>query len=140
MENHNKQQIQNNLIHKIRQVVKIQNEIVTNLEEGVIILAPDLTVAEINPAAEAILGYANVEALRQPITTILIGSESLESSLRSTQQGIPSLTSGDLTIYHRTGRSFPAQILMSPWWSKGNSFNNHVDSRPEPTRRKSGHQ
>ena len=122
MENHNKQQIQNNLIHKIRQVVKIQNEIVTNLEEGVIILAPDLTVAEINPAAEAILGYANVEALRQPITTILIGSESLESSLRSTQQGIPSLTSGDLTIYHRTGRSFPAQILMSPVMIKGQLF------------------
>lgn len=122
MENHNKQQILNHLNHKIRQVVKIQNEIITNLEEGVIILAPDLTVAEINPAAEAILGYANVEALRQPIASILIGSESLESSLRSTQQGIPSLTGGDLTIYHRTGRSFPAQILMSPVMNKGQLF------------------
>lgn len=122
MENHNKQQIQNNLNHKIKQVVKIQNEIITNLEEGVIILAPDLTVAEINPAAEAILGYANVEALRQPITSILIGSESLESLLRSTQQGIPSLTGGDLTIYHRTGRSFPARILMSPVMNKGQLF------------------
>jgi two-component system, NtrC family, sensor histidine kinase AtoS len=102
------------LTNKIRQVVKIQNEIITNLDEGVIILAPDLTIAELNPAAETILGYANVETLRQPIETILIGSESLGSALKSAQQGIPTLTSGDLTLHHRSGRSFPAQVMMSP--------------------------
>ena len=122
MENRNQLQNLRNLNNKIRQVVKIQNEIITNLEEGVIILAPDLTVAEINPAAETILGYANVEALRQPVDTILIGSESLGSALRSAQQGIPSLTGGDLTIHHRLGRSFPAQIMMSPVMSNGQLF------------------
>jgi PAS domain S-box-containing protein len=122
MENQNKHQNLRNLNNKIRQVVKIQNEIITNLDEGVIILAPDLTVAEINPAAETILGYANVEALRQPIDTILIGSESLVSALRSAQQGIPTLTGGDLTIHHRTGRSFPAQIMMSPVMNNGQLF------------------
>ncbi|MFU8826279.1 MAG: two-component system sensor histidine kinase NtrB [Brevefilum sp.] len=122
MENRNQLQNLRNLNNKIRQVVKIQNEIITNLEEGVIILAPDLTVAEINPAAETILGYANVEALRQPVDTILIGSESLGSALRSAQQGIPTLTGGNLTIHHRSGRSFPAQILMSPVMSNGQLF------------------
>ncbi len=122
MKSHTGQQHLNNLNSKIRQVVRIQNEIISNLEEGVIILAPDLTVAEINPAAESILGYANVEALRQPIESILIGSESLGSALQSARQGLPSLSGGDLTVHHRSGRSFPAQILMSPVMSKGTLF------------------
>lgn len=108
-----------NLSNRIRQVIKIQNEIIENLDEGVMILAPDLTVAEINPAIETILGYANVEALRQPIDSILIGSESLGSALTSAKQGIPTLTGGDLTLHHRNGTSFPAQIMMSPVMQNG---------------------
>ena len=111
-----------NLTNKIRQVVKIQNEIITNLDEGVIILAPDLTIAEINPAAETILGYANVEVLRQTADTILIGSESLGSAIKSAQQGIPTLTGGDLTLHHRSGKSFPAQVMMAPVMSNGQLF------------------
>ena len=108
-----------NLSHKIKQVVKIQSEIITNLDEGVIILSPDLSVADINPAAETILGYANVEALRQQIDTILIGSDSLRSAFNSAQQGIPYLTSGGLTLHHRNGNSFPAQLMMVPVMSTG---------------------
>lgn len=122
LENHNTQQSLRNFTKKIKQVVKIQNEIITNLEEGVIILAPDLTIAEINPAAETILGYANVEALRQPVDSILIGSESLGSAFKSAQQGIPTLTAGDLTLHHRTGRSFPAQVMTSPVMNNGQLF------------------
>ncbi len=103
-----------NLANKIKQVVKIQNEIITNLDEGVIILSPDLTVAEMNPASETILGYANVEAIRQHIDTILIGSESLRSAFSSAQQGIPTVTSSDLTLHHRNGNSFPAQLMVTP--------------------------
>ena len=114
MEKHNTQLNLRGLASKIRQVVKIQNEIIANLDEGVIILAPDLSIAEINPAAETILGYANVEALRQPVDSILIGSESLGSAIKSAQQGIPTLTGGELTLHHRMGRSFPAQVMMSP--------------------------
>lgn len=119
MENHIALQNLRNTANKIKQVVKIQNEIISNLEEGVIILSPDLTIAEINPAAESMLGYANVEALRQPIDTILIGSESLGSAFLSAQQGIPTLTSGELTLHHRNGNSFPAQVMMSPVMNNG---------------------
>ena len=99
---------------QIKQVVKIQNEIITNLDEGVIILAPDLTVAEMNPVAESMLGYANVEAIRQHIDVILIGSESLGSAFSSAQQGVPTVISSDLTLHHRSGNSFPAQLMVSP--------------------------
>lgn len=107
-----------NLSNKIKQVVKIQNEIIANLDEGVIILSPDLTIAEINPASESLLGYANVEAVRQHIDKVLIGSESLGSALSSAQQGIPTLTAGDLTLNHRNGKSFPAQVMMTPVMNK----------------------
>jgi two-component system, NtrC family, sensor histidine kinase AtoS len=122
LEGHNAKQDLRKLTHKIRQVVKIQNEIITNLDEGVIILAPDLTIAEINPAAETILGYATVEALRQPIDSILIGSESLGAAFKSAQQGIPTLTGGDLTLHHRSGKSFSAQVMMSPVMNNGQLF------------------
>jgi PAS domain S-box-containing protein len=108
-----------NLSNKIKQVVKIQNEIIENLDEGVMILSPDLTIAETNPAIETILGYANVETLRQPVDAILIGSESLGSAFSSAKQGIPTLTSGDLQLHHRNGTSFPAQIMMSPVMNNG---------------------
>lgn len=108
-----------NLSNKIKQVVKIQNEIVSNLDEGVIILSPDRTVAEINPAAENILGYANMEALRQPIDSILIGSDSLGAAFNSAQLGIPTLTSGEFTLHHRNGHSFPAQMMTTPVMSNG---------------------
>lgn len=122
LDNHHNQQNLRNLNNKVKQVVKIQNDIITNLDEGVIILAPDLTIAEINPAAETILGYANIEALRQPVDSILIGSESLSSAFRSAQQGIPTMTGGELTIHHRTGRSFPAQIMVVPVMNNGQLF------------------
>lgn len=103
-----------NLVNKVKQVVRIQSEIINNLTEGVIILSPDLTIAEINPATETILGYANIEVLRQHIDTILIGSDSLRSAIASAQQGIPTLTGGELTLHHRNGKSFPAKVMMSP--------------------------
>jgi two-component system, NtrC family, sensor histidine kinase AtoS len=103
-----------NLANKIKQVVKIQNEIISNLEEGILILTPELTVAEINQAAEDMLGYANVEALRQPVDNILIGSESFGSAFSSAREGYPTLISANLTLNHRSGKSFPAQVMTTP--------------------------
>jgi PAS domain S-box-containing protein len=108
-----------NLANKIKQVVKIQNEIIANLEEGILILSPDLTIAEINQAAENMLGYANIEALRQPVDTILIGSESFGSAFSSAREGYPTIISGDLTLHHRNGKSFPAQVMTTPVMSNG---------------------
>ncbi|HCU58145.1 MAG TPA: hypothetical protein DF984_08005, partial [Anaerolineaceae bacterium] len=108
-----------NLANKVKQVVRIQNEIISNLEEGILILSPDLTIAEINRAAEDMLGYANVEAIRQPIDNILIGSESFGSAFSSAKEGYPTLLRGDLTLHHRSGKSFPAQVMTTPVMSNG---------------------
>lgn len=108
------------LANKVKQVVRIQNEIISNLEEGILILSPDLTIAEINRAAEDMLGYANVEAVRQPVESILIGSESFGSAFSSAREGYPTLLRGDLTLHHRSGKSFPAQVMTTPVMSNGN--------------------
>lgn len=107
------------LTNKIKQVVKIQNEIISNLEEGILILTPELTVAEINRAAEEMLGYANIEALRQPVDNILIGSESFRAAFNSAKEGYPTLLSANLTLNHRHGRAFPAQVMTTPVITNG---------------------
>ncbi len=114
LETNSSLRILRNTANKIKHVLKIQNELIANLEEGVMILAPDLTIAEINPAAESMLGFSNIEVLRQPIDTILIGSKSLRSALSSAQQGVATLTADDLMLHHRSGKSFPAQLMAAP--------------------------
>lgn len=101
-------------IQKIKQVIQIEHTVIDNLEEGVIILTPDLRIAEMNPAAEIILGYASKEVFRQPIEAILIGTETLSSAFNTALQGISTLVSSDLKLHNRTGKSFPAQVLTIP--------------------------
>ncbi len=101
-------------IQKIKQIVKIEHSIIDNLEEGVIILTPDLKIAEMNPAAEIILGYASNEVFKQPIDSILIGTKTLSSTFNAALQGITTLVSSDLRLHNRTGKSFPAQVMTVP--------------------------
>ncbi|MCJ7695901.1 MAG: PAS domain-containing protein, partial [Anaerolineaceae bacterium] len=101
-------------IQKIKQVVQIEHAAIDNLEEGVIILTPDLIIAEMNPAAEIILGYNSKEVFKLPIDSILIGTTSLSSAFNSAKQGITTLVGNDLRLHNRNGKSFPAQVISIP--------------------------
>lgn len=98
----------------IRHVVQIQHAITDNLEEGVIILTPDLRIAEMNPAAEFLLGYASKEVFRQKADMVLIGNETLSTLYKSAQQGISTLVGNNLSLNNRSGGSFMAQVLCIP--------------------------
>ena len=98
----------------IRHVVQIQHAITDNLEEGVIILTPDLRIAEMNPAAEFLLGYASKEVFRQKAEMVLIGNETLSTLYKSAQQGISTLVGNNLSLNNRSGGSFMAQVLCIP--------------------------
>lgn len=98
----------------IRHVVQIQHAITDNLEEGVIILTPDLRIAEMNPAAEFLLGYASKEVFRQKADMVLIGNETLSALYKSAQQGISTLVGNNLSLNNRSGGSFMAQVLCIP--------------------------
>ena len=98
----------------IRHVVQIQHAITDNLEEGVIILTPDLRIAEMNPAAEFLLGYASKEVFRQKADMVLIGNETLSALYKSAQQGISTLVGTNFSLNNRAGGSFMAQVLCIP--------------------------
>lgn len=85
-----------------------------NSEEGVMVLGPDLSVREINSAAEWMLGYANWEAEGQPVENILIGPERLIPALEAACQGIPTHNIGNVQLHRRNGQSFPAHMQTIP--------------------------
>ena len=101
-------------LNNIRHVVQIQHAITDNLEEGVIILTPDLCIAEMNPAAEFLLGYASKEVFRQKAEMVLIGNETLSTLYKSAQQGISTLVGNNFRLNNRSGDSFMAQVLCIP--------------------------
>jgi len=85
-----------------------------NSEEGVMVLDADLSVREINSAAEWMLGYANWEAEGQPVENILIGPERLIPALEAACQGIPTHNIGNVQLHRRNGQSFPAHMQTIP--------------------------
>ncbi|MGI6249764.1 MAG: two-component system sensor histidine kinase NtrB [Anaerolineaceae bacterium] len=101
-------------IQRIRQVVQIQHAITDNLEEGIIILTPDLRIAEMSPSAEIMLGYASNEVFLQKAELVLIGNETLSTMYKSAQEGISTLVGDNLSLNMRNGKSFLAQVLCIP--------------------------
>lgn len=85
-----------------------------NMPEGVIYLHPDLTIHQVNPAAEQILGYAEEEILDRHIDDVIIGADRLPSALQDALSGIPTHDLGHLEIHHRDGSVFPSQIKTFP--------------------------
>jgi PAS domain S-box-containing protein len=103
-----------NTLKNVRHIASIQQKITENLQEGIIILTPDLRITEMNPAAETILGYASSEVFQQKAEMVLIGNETLSTLYKSAQQGIPSIVGDNLNLNNRVGASFPAQVLCLP--------------------------
>lgn len=101
-------------IQRLKQVINIQHTVIDNLEEGVIVLTPDMQIAELNPAAEILLGYTSKEVFKLDIESVIIGTESISAALLSAKKGISTVTSSNFKLHNRTGKSFPAQVLTIP--------------------------
>ncbi len=80
------------------------------VQEGVLVLNPDLTIAAINPAAELILGYTNNEVAGQRVENILISPDRLPAVLTSAAQGVATPNLESITLHHRDGQTFPADL------------------------------
>ncbi len=106
-------------MRNIRKLARIQQTVTDNLEEGVIVLSPDLRITELNPAAESMLGYASKEVFQQRAEMVLIGNETLSALYKNAQQGNPTLVGHNLNLNTRLGASFPAQILCLPVKEEG---------------------
>jgi two-component system, NtrC family, sensor histidine kinase AtoS len=103
-ENHHSQETAITLGEMVKETVK----------EGVIQLAPDLTIVEMNPFAEMALGFASLEVLGQSIENILVGPDNLIPALQAAQQSIPTHNLGNVHLHRRDGVAFLAQIRILP--------------------------
>jgi PAS domain S-box-containing protein len=93
----------------------LTNDAILNvMEDGVIILKPQLTITSLNPSAEMCLGYATEEVSGQKIGNVLISSEDLQASFHMVQneQRIGSI--GSLKLFRRNGESFQANMRIIP--------------------------
>jgi two-component system, NtrC family, sensor histidine kinase AtoS len=105
-----------------RRELSIWRSVEENAQEGVLLVSPDLTVSEMNPAAEWMLGYADWEVKGQPIENILIGPERLTPALETASQGIPTHNMGNVSLHRRNGQSFPAHIQIIPVQREGETL------------------
>jgi PAS domain S-box-containing protein len=109
------------LISHLNQVIQnhdrsfaIHGAISENAAEGIILLKPDLSIVEMNPAAELILGYASQEVIGNSVENILIGAETISAALKSAIQGIPTHNLGNISLHRRRGQPFAAHIQTIP--------------------------
>ncbi len=94
--------------------LQINNSIYNTMEDGVIILSPDLTIRSLNPSAELYLGYATVEVAGQKIENVLIGGEDLKASFQVVQNEQRIGGIGSLKLFRRNGESFQANLRIIP--------------------------
>jgi two-component system, NtrC family, sensor histidine kinase AtoS len=94
--------------------VLVNRAIYNTMEDGVVILSPELTINSLNPSAELYLGYATEEIAGQQIENVLIGSDDLKGSFQvvKNEQRIDSI--GSIKLYRRNGESFLANLRIIP--------------------------
>ncbi|MBE0699938.1 MAG: PAS domain-containing protein, partial [Anaerolineaceae bacterium] len=105
-----------------RRDLSIWRSVAENAQEGILLLASNLTVSEMNPAAEWMLGYADWEVKGQSVENILIGPEGLVPALEVACQGIPTHNMGNVSLHRRNGQSFPAHIEIIPAQREGETL------------------
>lgn len=93
-----------------------------NAQEGILLLSPDFSVYDQNPAAEWMLGYTDWEVRGQPVENILIGPERLLPALETALEGIPTHNMGNVSLHRRNGQPFPAHIQIIPVQREGETL------------------
>lgn len=105
-----------------RRELSIWRAVAENTQEGIVLVAPDLTVMQINTAAEWMLGYTDWEVKNQPVENIIIGPERFVPLLETARQGIPTHNMGNVSIHRRNGLSFPAHMEIMPVEREGETL------------------
>jgi PAS domain S-box-containing protein len=92
----------------------VQNSVEEAVRDGLIVLAPDLSIRRLNRAASTALGYTTQEVRGQPASNILIGAESVLVALHAAQEGVPTYDLDDSRLYRRSGQGFLALVSVVP--------------------------
>lgn len=98
--------------------LKIGNSLRDAVQDGIVLVSPEFTIMEINPSAEEMLGYTRQEIINHPVDNILVCEDKLISSLEIARCNTCIYNLGNLTLFRRDGRAFPAHILALPLWGE----------------------
>lgn len=104
----------NNTLNQHVQALAIRDAVMNNAMEGIILVRNDLTIEEMNPAAEFLLGYASREVVGIPVENILIGPDTLIPALNGALSGIPTHNLGNISLHRRNGQSFLGHLQTIP--------------------------
>lgn len=89
-------------------------EIQDAVNDGIVIVNPELEVTNLNVAAEMMLGYAGREVIGEHVENVIIGAENLSTALKSALQGIATHNLGSITLHRRSGEAFLAHVRTIP--------------------------
>lgn len=81
-------------------------------EEGVVVLDSALNIVAANPTAELLLGYTEQEILGEPAGNILITPDRLSAVLASAAEGVSTPNLESITLHHRDGQTFSADVKV----------------------------
>lgn len=98
--------------------LKIGNALRNAVQDGIILITPELTIHEMNPSAEEMLGYTNQEVNGHLVDNILVCEDKLISSLEIARCSDGICNIGNLILFRRDGRAFPAHIIALPLWGE----------------------
>jgi two-component system, NtrC family, sensor histidine kinase AtoS len=101
-------------LNEHRKALLIRDTALENAQEGIILVNRNLTVENLNPAAEMILGYASQEVVGFPVENILVGTETLIPALKAAMDGIPTHNLGNATLHRRNGQPFLSHLQTIP--------------------------
>jgi PAS domain S-box-containing protein len=85
-----------------------------NVQDGVMFINNKLSILEINPAAETMLGYTSAEVGGRSANEILVSSQSLQPALEQAWQESGLIEIGQRKILRRDGTEFLASLRLVP--------------------------
>lgn len=95
-------------------MINVNNEVLDNVQDGLIILQPDLSIWMVNPSAEILLGYQQREVAEKKIENILIGPDNFLPLLESAKSEFETHRLGIVHIHNRNGDSVPVDAKIVP--------------------------
>ena len=101
------------------------------IRDGMVVISPNLTISEVNPAAELILGYASNEVKGLDVDSIFVGTDRLIPSLNLALQGVTTPNLGNIQLHRRDGSTFPADIGVVPIQTAGKTISALILLRDE---------
>jgi len=101
--------------------LSVLSGILEHIDEGVVVVTPNLKVVEINTIAAVLLGYSCAEVCGQSVENVLIGVMGLVQTLENCAISMKPHTITKTTLHRRDGTAFPVDMQVVPIIEEGHA-------------------